>query len=119
MREFLKELNESLNEDYVEVEVSNEEEPQDLFSKYVYNEDIDGNKIPSFIILDRVALAEGISKDELMQILHKVKNNYKLYTVDAPNFSRVVLAAKEVEVEDIQEEFANYLLGKSVVTEIK
>ena len=108
-----------LNEDYVEVEISNEDKPKDLFEKYVYVEDIDGNKIPSWIILDRIALAENINKDELMQILFEIKSNCKLYRLEAPNLSRVIVAAKEVKPEDIQEDFADYLLGKSVITEIE
>ena len=53
-----------------------------------------------------------------MQLLYSVKTKYKIYRIDAPNFTRMIVAAPQISAKDIQEDFADYLLGKSIVTEV-
>lgn len=105
-----------LKEDFVAIE--GEEDALDIFKDYVYIEDSNGKKIPSWIIIDKIATAENVCVSDLMQLLYSVKTKYKIYRIDAPNFTRMVVAAPQISAKDIQEDFADYLLGKSIVTEI-
>lgn len=100
------------------ISVSDEVKPLDMFDRYVYIEDSNGKKIPSWIIIDKIATAENVCVSDLMQLLYSVKTKYKIYRVDAQNFTRMIVAAPQISAKDIQEDFADYLLGKSIVTEI-
>lgn len=103
-------------EDFVTVE--NENKAEDILTKYIYVEDIDGKKIPTYIILDRIASAENLTKEDILDLVYKLNKKYKVFRVDAPNYERLILAAPEIKIDEIQEDFADYLLGKSIVTEI-
>ena len=105
-----------LKEDFVAIE--GEEDALDIFKDYVYFEDSKGKKIPSWIIIDKIATAENVCVSDLMQLLYSVKTKYKIYRIDAPNFTRMIVAAPQISAKDIQEDFADYLLGKSIVTEV-
>ena len=113
--EMKKFIGESLNK---EVTVENENQAEDILTKYIYVEDIDGKKIPTYIILDRIASAENLTKEDILDLVYKLNKKYKVFRVDAPNYERLILAAPEIKIDEIQKDFADYLLGKSIVTEI-
>lgn len=109
-------LNESLEKDLAIL--SNNEDSKDIINKYVYSEDIDGEKIPSYVVLNKIASAEGLTTDDLLQLIYNLKAKYKLFRIDAPNYNRIFVCAPEIKIEDIKEDFADYLLGNSIITDI-
>ena len=90
----------------------------DLIKDYVTFEDIDGNKIPTWFFIDKIAAAEGLNASDL--IAYASSHGYNLYVVEAePNFSRVVVADKKLNSEEIFNDYASYLQGNAKVIKMQ
>ena len=110
--------NESLNENLNEVvneDVSYED--YDFVHDYVYLVDLDDKELPAWNFAARIATAENIEEHVVIDCARE--NNYKIFHVEAPGFSRVIIAAKQVNLEDIQEEYTDFLQGNAVIYEEK
>ena len=107
-------LDESLKESLVRKE---KEKPEDLIHKYIYLEDLDGKEIPAWNFASRIAAAENLEEGNIEELAEQL--GYKLILVEAPNMIKVIIAAKEVKLDDIKEEYADFLLGNAVIREFK
>lgn len=88
----------------------------DFISKYIYIKDLDDKIVPCWIFASKIATGENKSES---YIIEKAKElGYKLYAVEAYNFYKVAIAAKELKKEVIIDDYASYLLGDAVVYEI-
>lgn len=109
---------ESLNEQKEELDESlNYEKPEDIIHQYVYLQDLDDEEIPAWNFASRIATAENIEEGFVLKCAED--NGYKIFSVEAPSFFRTIIAAKEVKLEDIQEEYADFLQGNAVIYEMK
>lgn len=101
-------LNESVKENKMDKET---------IKKYVYVEDMDDKLVPTWMFLDKIAVAEDV---ELMVIYELAREaGCKIYCVEASKFCKEVVAAKEVKAEDIYDSYACYLQGQARVFEVK
>ena len=112
-REYLykHKYNESLDESL------NYEKPEDIIHPYVYLQDLDDKEIPAWNFASRIATAENVEEGFVLKCAED--NGYKIFSVEAPSFFRTIIAAKEVKLEDIQEEYADFLQGNAVIYEMK
>lgn len=112
--ESLNEENNNLNESLLKEAKENIE---DLIHRYVYLEDLDGKEIPAWNFASRIATAENLEEGHIEELAKEL--GYKLILVEAPNIWKVIIAAKEVKLDDIKEEYADFLLGNAVIRELK
>ncbi len=110
-KEGLKEGKEDMNESVSSKKV------KDIIRKYIYLEDLDEKEIPAWNFAARIANAEDIEEGCVCKLAEDL--GYKVFAIEAPNFYRCIIAAKEIKAEDIQEEYADFLQGKAVVYEVK
>lgn len=104
----MEELKQNLNEAKEEI---------DIIEDYVFFEDIDGKKIPTWFFIDKIATAEGMGVDKVFD--EATKHKYNLFMIEAePNFSKVVVAAKGLNEDDIFADYADYLQGNARVTKM-
>ena len=103
--------NESLEESL------NYEKTDDIIHQYVYLQDLDDKEIPAWNFSTRIATAENVEEGFVLKCAED--HNYKVFAVEAPSFFRTIIAAKEVKLEDIQEEYADFLQGNAVIYEMK
>lgn len=109
---------ESLNEQKEELEESlNYEKPEDIIHPYVYLKDLDDEEIPAWNFSARIATAENVEEGFVLKCAED--NKYKIFAVEAPGFFKTIIAAKEVKLEDVQEEYAEFLQGNAVIYEMK
>lgn len=113
---------ESLNEQKEELIESvnlteSKEKKEDIIHKYVYLENLDDEEIPAWNFASRIATAEDCDEGYICMAADEL--GYKLFAIEAPYFSKTVIAAKEVKLEDIKEEYADFLQGNAVIYEIK
>ncbi len=109
---------ESLNEQKEELEEAlNYEKTDDIIHQYVYLQDLDDKEIPAWNFASRIATAENVEEGFILKCAEDHK--YKTFAVEAPSFFRTIIAAKEIKLEDIQEEYADFLQGNAVIYEIK
>lgn len=111
---FLKkyiEKDESLNESL------NYEKVEDFIHPYVYLKDFDDEEIPSWNFVLKIAAAENVEEGVILKCAED--NKYKLFAVEAPEFFKMIVAAKEVKLEDIQEQYADFLQGNAIIYEMK
>lgn len=105
-------LNEALDSNFEEIE----NEKEDFIADYVCYEDPDGEKTASWYFVDKIALAEGKSSEEVQEAAKEY--GYKLYAIEAPAFYKVVVADKGCDAVQIAEDYADYLQGSASVKEI-
>lgn len=86
---------------------------KDFIKDYVYIEDIDGRKIPSWNFVAKIATAENVDDCVVFEVAEKY--HYNLFVVEAYNFYREIVAAKEIKEEDIAEDYGDYLQGKVLI----
>ena len=112
-----------LVEDYQFIDKDVAKDISDIIKGYVYTEDIDGNKISSWIFLSKLLNAENIDKELFFKFFFDLKDkDFKLFSIRATNeFSeeKFILAAKDITEEDISNDYGQYLLGKVIIEEIK
>lgn len=104
-------IHESLNESL------NYEKTDDIIHQYVYLQDLDDKEIPAWNFASRIATAENVEEGFVLKCAEDHK--YKIFSVEAPSFFRTIIAAKEIKLEDIQEEYADFLQGNAVIYEMK
>ena len=95
----------------------NYEKTDDIIHPYVYLQDLDDKEIPAWNFASRIATAENVEEGFILKCAEDHK--YKIFSVEAPSFFRTIIAAKEIKLEDIQEEYADFLQGNAVIYEIK
>lgn len=110
----LEDEDENLSECLVESKESNK---KDFIYNYVYLEDLDDLTIPSWMFIDKLATAENISNEDVIEEAQKL--GYKLYEVTQNHFKKIIVAAPKCKIETIEEECMDYVLGFITVTEIK
>lgn len=101
---------ESLNE-------SKQTDEKDFIHDYVILSDIDDKEIPSWFFVDKLAAAENITTEKVIETAQKL--GYKLFIVAQERFKKIVVAASKCTVDTIYDEYVNYLLGSAVITELK
>lgn len=104
-----EEMTERLNE-------SKETNKEDFIHNYVYLEDIDDNKVPSWMFVDKIAVAENISAEDIIE--EAKANGYKLFELSQNNFKKILVAAPKCKADVIYSECSEYVLGFATVTEI-
>lgn len=109
------ECNDNLNESLIKEE--KKEEKFDCIYPYVYIEDIDGEEVPSWNFAAKIATAEDVEKEIILDCAKDHK--YKIFVIQAPNFQKEIVAAKEITLEDIMNDYAEFLQGNAVVKEFK
>ena len=99
-----------VNESYIDIK-------DDFIEPYVTAEDCEGKKCGTWTFINRIMAAEDC--DEVAVTQCAAKHGYKLYWIEAGEYNKTVIAAKNIKKEDIAEDFANYLLGNARIEEIK
>lgn len=107
---------ENIREQILESKQEKEEKEKDFIRNYVYLEDIDDNIVQSWFFVEKLATAENISSDEVIDAAVRFK--YKLFEVKLDSFKRIIVAAPKCKLETVEDEFADYVLGIPVVNEL-
>ena len=116
IEEFLK-SNMSYFEPIRESLKKDDEEDEDFIYDYVYFTDEEDKEIPCWCFASKIAAAEGNLNIEYV-IDAAIKHKYKVFYIDAPGFFKQVIAAKDLTVQDIEEDYADYLQGNAKVIEV-
>lgn len=103
----LADMTETLNEN----KKNNE---KDFIYDYVTLEDIDDNVVPSWMFVDKLAAAENISAEKVIENAKKL--GYNLFMISQNQFKKIIVAAPKCKVETIKEEYVDYLLGSATIT---
>lgn len=111
----------TINDEEEEQPEVNTDFESDWLEDYIYDLDIDdeGNEfeVATWTFVPLIANAEGITNEAVLEEAGKRK--YKIFLIQAPGFERFAVGADEIKVDDIYEDYANYLEGNAKVTEIK
>lgn len=108
----LQQENENLNED---LSIKNEDE--DIIKPYVVFEDIDGNEVPSWIFVSRIAAAENVDEDAVLELAKK--GNYKIFCLSCGLDDKDIIADKSITKEDIWNDYGDYVLGPATLYEVE
>ena len=109
------EVNESLNED-LDADFEKIEEPKDYIKDYVYLVDVDDNEIPSWYFVNKIATEERLPEETVVEDARKL--NYKLFRIEAPEYCRLIVLAPKCKVEEVYDEYADFLQGNAKITEL-
>lgn len=91
-------VSEKLTED-LDVSFKDVDEKEDIIKDYVILTDLDDNEIPSWMFAAKIAAAEGISDDAILEIAKKLK--YRVFCLSCGIQDRMIIAAKSITKEDI------------------
>ena len=91
----------------------------DFIHDYVFDVNIRDEKevVPSWEFVGKIATAECV--DDSVVFAKAEEKGYKLFCIEAPGFSKMVVAAKGITKEDIYGDYADYLEGNARVIEVK
>lgn len=92
------------------------QEADDIIYNYVHREDAEGNKIPSWIYAGTISAAENIPEENIIELAKQYK--YNLFVIEGYNIHKFIIAAKKVKLEDIRNDFDEFLLGTAVIYEL-
>lgn len=95
---------------------SKETNKKDFIRSYVYLTDLDDNEIASWFFVDKLAAAEDITSEAVVEIAKKLK--YKLFMIKQNQYKKIIVAAPKCKIETIYDEYANHLLGFADVIEL-
>ena len=109
-------VNESLTED-LDSDFEPVEKEKDYIRDYVYLTDVDDNEIPSWYFVNKIATEERIPEETVVEDAKKLK--YKVYRVEAPEYCRLVVLAPKCKVEEVYEDYADFLQGNAKITELE
>lgn len=107
----------ALKESLDEVSYKDVEKDDDIIKPYVTMEDIDGKEYPSWMFAAKIAAAEGISEDAVIEIAERLK--YKIFCLSVGINDRQIIAAKGVKKDDIWSDYGDYVLGPATLYEVK
>ena len=78
---------------------------------------MDEDKIPSWFFAKKIAEAENINQQTVLNVAKHYK--YKIYRITAPLFDKLVIAADNCTEETIYNDYAEYLQGPAIIKEEK
>lgn len=87
----------------------------DIIRDYVYLVDMNDEDIPSWFFAGKIAAAEGISEEAVLDIANELK--YKIFKLECGNSEKFIIAAKGCKQEDIMNDYGDYLLGPATICE--
>lgn len=89
---------------------------EDFIHDYVYFVDIDDKEIPSWYFVSKIATAEGIDDNAVINKALELK--YKIYNIEGPNFGKLIILAPKTDLQEVYADYIDYIPGKVVVNEI-
>ena len=111
-----EEVDESLTEG-LDLDFEPVESQDDYIRDYVYLTDVDDNEIPSWYFAGKIASIERIPEETVIEDARRFK--YRIFRIEAPEYCKLVILAPKCRVEDIYENYANFLQGDAKITELK
>ena len=108
----IRDLELLIEEDYINEKINLTEflakKDEDIIKPYLISSDFDGEK-ESWYFANKIAVAENIEESEIISIAKKL--NYPVYQIKTYNKKIRIIASKKITAEDIENEYARFLLG--------
>ena len=89
----------------------------DYIKNYLYQLDIDGNLVPSWMFASQIAMSENMEEAYVVDDAKTL--GYRRFSIIASDsqFYTIIIANKNCDVNIIKEDYADFLLGKVKVEE--